>query len=300
MERMRSTSAWGARLCDLQHARLHQRTGRGRGISASHHRRGRRRRHRAGRGHLPAHPRPVVRFPDPLLDPDDHHQCGGRAIVPRARHPTGGAGPRELAGGYCANPAGAGHGRHPASSRGSRPRGALRRLLRPVPHQRSTRGTLGQPRRMRSRLLHLGRPAANLQTWRRVDSPAGAVLRCRRLPRAQLQPSDVLPRPAPAGRLLAQYRQSAQRRLFSPARQTGTGHRLLRFEHRPAGGPVAGGAAHVVRDHHPPAHAHVSHGALRFLRLPDDRSRLPGLRSAVRPSRPPSPRPGRRPPAGES
>jgi hypothetical protein len=48
-----------------------------RNISARHHCRRRGRGHRAGRGHLPAHPRAVAGFSDPRLDADDPHQRGG-------------------------------------------------------------------------------------------------------------------------------------------------------------------------------------------------------------------------------
>ena len=100
--------ARGARVRDVQHARLPRRTRRRRGLPARGHRRRGGRGHRAGRGHLPVDPAAVARFPDPRVHANDCDQRGGGGVRARARLPTRGAGARMFH-----------HGKSPRSARRS-------------------------------------------------------------------------------------------------------------------------------------------------------------------------------------
>ena len=84
------------------------------------------------------------------------------------------------------------------------------------------------------------------------------------------------------GDFFAQRRESAHRGVLREAPRPRTRHRVLRPQHHAARGAAGDGARSMVRHHAAPAHADVSHGALRVLRVSLQRQGLQGLRPAVR------------------
>ena len=132
---------------------------------------------------------------------------------------------------------------------------------------------------------HLGRAAADFQDRRGMGAQAGALRGGRRLSGAQLRSSALFRRRAVHRGFLAQRRQPAHGRILHGPLRAGTPHRLLRSQRQPTGEPAGERAAGVVRGDDPSAHADVSHGALRVLRVPLDRHGLPQLRPAVRQAR---------------
>src|SRR3954454_991813 len=114
-----------------------------------------------------------------------------------------------------------------------------------------------------------------------MDAQPGAWLRSRRLSSAELRSSQVVRERSLHWRFLIQCRESSFSRIFQNAIWAGAPDHVLRFELWATRGAAARRAAGLVRSDHPPAHADVSYGALRLLRISLERNGLSELRPAL-------------------
>jgi U32 family peptidase len=126
-----------------------------------------------------------------------------------------------------------------------------------------------------SAIRNFRRSAAHFQNGRGMDFETGPLLQRRRLSRPQLRSPEIFRGTPARGRLFAERGQPHWRRIISKINLAWSASRQLRFEFFAARSVVAGRAAGMVRGHDPPAHADVSHGALRVLRVPVQRHGLP-------------------------
>ena len=141
---------------------------------------------------------------------------------------------------------------------------------------------------------HFRRSSAHFQNGRGMDARTGPLLQRRRLPGPQLRSPEIFRQRPARGRLLAEHRQPDFRGLFQKPIRPGARDGELRPEFFAARSAAARRAAGMVRGDDSPAHADVSHGALRVLRVSFQRQGLPRLRAALRPARRAAARPRRR------